>query len=71
MDVKKCQIRNEESKATVKKAKETIKNKLWTLLWLRVDIPKIGGFGSINDENITRREFLCHEKMSMITGVDK
>lgn len=44
--VKKCQIRNDENKATVKKTKDAIRNKLWTLLGLRVDIPKIGGFGS-------------------------
>lgn len=40
-------------------------------LGLLVDIPKLGGFGSTNDENTSRREFLDHEKMSMITGVDK
>lgn len=44
---------------------------LWKELGLRVDMPKIGGFGSTNDGNTARRAFTNCEVFSEITGVDQ
>jgi len=40
-------------------------------LGLQVDKPKVGGFGSTNDGNTSRRAFNDHAKFFEITGVDK
>lgn len=70
-DIKKWQIREYDDKEAVKKKKADVQNSFWTELGLRVDLPKIGGCGTTNDGNTSRRAFAEHEKFAKITGVDQ
>lgn len=69
-DIKKWRVTDSDDKENVKSRKERIQNEFWSKLGLRVDMPKVGGFGSTNDGNTSRRAFLDHEKFSEITGID-
>jgi len=40
-------------------------------LSLKVDQPKVGGFGSTNDGNTAQRAFFNHIAFSNITGIDE
>jgi len=71
----KCQIRkwrisNENDKRELARRKSLIQDLFWKLLSLKVDQPKVGGFGSTNDGNTARRAFSEPETFSEITGID-
>lgn len=68
--VEKWQIRSEDDKLKVSKRKEEIQNAFWRELGLRVDMPKVGGFGSTNDGNTARRAFSSDVIFADITGVN-
>lgn len=70
-EIKKWQIREEKDRENVSKRKQKIQNEFWTELGLRVDFPKVGGFGSTNDGNTSRRAFTNYKKFARITGVDE
>lgn len=71
LNIQKWQIRADEDKRAVAKRKENIQSAFWRELGLRVDMPKVGGFGSTNDGNTARRAFTNHQIFSDITGVDQ
>lgn len=69
-DVKKWRICDIGDKENVKARKKRIQDDFWSMLGLRVDMPKVGGFGSTNDGNTSRRAFSEYENFSEITGLD-
>jgi len=56
LDLKKWQVRGDESKALVASRKRSIQDKFCSQLGLLVDFPKQGG-GNINDGNLARKFF--------------
>lgn len=52
-------------------AKKEIQCLFWEHFSLKVDQPKVGGFGSTNDGNTARRAFHDPHIFSEITGIDE
>ena len=70
-DLCKWQIRGTSKKKILLCRKKEIQQRFIKNLHLHVDKPKVGGFGSTNDCNSTRRAFKNVKKFSEITNMDE
>ena len=70
-DLCKWQIRGTSKKKILLCRKKEIQQRFFKNLHLHEDKPKLGGFGSTNDCNSTRRAFENVKKFSDITNVDE